>query len=141
MKKILVALNIARGGGCDTCIKTAQQIAGAFDATLVFLHVFEPVPTFVIAQIPGGVYEKRKLYVEEELKKLAARYGVSDAVVREGAPATEIIEYASEINADLIVLHSHDPGLSDYFFGSVASRVVRHAHCSVHVVRLPEEHA
>ena len=135
MKKVLVALDIARSGGCDTCIKTAQKIADTFDATLIFLYVFEPIPGFVIAQIPSGVYEKRKLQAEEELKELAAQCGSYDVVVREGVPATEILEHATEIDADLIVLHSHDPDLTNYFLGSVASRVVRHAHCSVHVVR------
>ena len=138
MKKVLVALDIARSGGCDTCIKTAQKIANAFDAELFFLHVFEPIPDFVAAQIPGDVYKKRKLQAKEELKKLAAKYGSFDMVVRQGAPATEILEYASEIDADLIVLHSHDPDITNYFLGSVASRVVRHAHCSVHIVRRPD---
>ena len=35
----------------------------------------------------------------------------------------------------MIVMASHDPVLSDYLLGSVAARVVRHAHCSVLVAR------
>ena len=35
----------------------------------------------------------------------------------------------------MIVIASHDPGLVDYLLGSVAARVVRHAHCSVLVTR------
>ena len=35
----------------------------------------------------------------------------------------------------MIVIASHDPGLADYLLGSTAGRVVRHAHCSVLVVR------
>lgn len=135
MKKVLIAIDIARGGGNDAYMKLAQDIAEAMGGTLVLLHVIEPIPRYVISQVPGWVLGGRKSHVEEELRKLAAQYGGSDIVVREGAPATEILEYASEINADLIMLHSHDPGLSNYFLGSVASRVVRHAHCSVHVVR------
>jgi len=61
----------------------------------------------------------------------------SDLAVREGRPAAAILDYASEIGADLIVLNAHDPGTADYFLGSVASRVVRRAPCSVHVVRQP----
>jgi nucleotide-binding universal stress UspA family protein len=110
------------------------------DGTLAFLYVIEPLPSYVISQVPEGVIGDRITHAEEELGKLAAQCGCSDAVVREGAPATEILEHAAEINADLIVLHSHDPGLSDYFLGSTASRVVRHAHCSVHVVRHPDDH-
>lgn len=139
MKKVLVALDVARTSGFDTCIRTAQKVAEAFDAPLVFLHVLEPIPAFVIAQIPGGLYEQRKTQVEDDLKKLAAPYGSYEVIVREGVAATEILECASEIDADLIVLHSHDPDLSNYILGSVASRVVRHAHCSVLVVRQPNQ--
>jgi len=138
MKKVLVALDIARSGGNDVCIKTAQDIASTMDATLVFLHVIDAVPDYIAGSVPEGVLKKRKLEATEKIGNLAAQYGCSDAVVREGFPAIKIIEYAMEINADLIILHSSDPGLSNYFFGSVASRVVRHAHCSVHIVRHPE---
>jgi len=137
MKKVLVAVDIARSSGNDTCIKTAQDIAGTMDSSLVLLHVIEPIPGFIASQLPKGILKKRKSEAKEELRKLAVQYGCSDVVIREGAPATEILEHAMEIKADLIVLHSHDPKLSNYFLGSVASRVVRHAHCSVHVVRHP----
>jgi universal stress protein F len=33
------------------------------------------------------------------------------------------------------VIASHRPGIQDYFLGSTASRVVRHANCTVHVMR------
>ena len=138
MKKILVAIDLARSAGNDTCIKTAQAIAGTMDATLVLLHVIEPIPRYIVPSMPPGILEKRKPAAEEELRNLAAQYNCSDMVVREGPAALQILEYASEIDADLIMLNSHDPGLADYLFGSVASRVVRHAHCSVYVVRNPE---
>ncbi len=96
------------------------------------------MPGYIAFEIPGGILGKRKSKAEEELHKLAVQFGCSDVVVREGGVATEILEHASEIGADLIVLNSHDPGVADYFLGSVASRVVRHAHCSVHVVRHPD---
>ena len=56
-------------------------------------------------------------------------------MIREGAPASTILDVAGELSVDMIVIGSHDPGLADYFLGSVAARVVRHAHCSVLVVR------
>ncbi len=138
MKKVLVAIDIARSGGNDTCIKTAQDIAGTMDGALVLLHVIEPIPRYIAFDIPDGVLGKQKSEAQEELRKLAVQYSCSDVVVREGAPATEILEHASEIKADLIVLHSHDPKLLNFFLGSVASRVVRHSHCSVHIVRHPD---
>jgi universal stress protein F len=58
-----------------------------------------------------------------------------DIDLRGGRPAEEIIAAAAECNADLIMLASHKPGLSDYFLGSTASRVVRHSPVSVLVSR------
>ena len=42
---------------------------------------------------------------------------------------------AEERGCDLIVMNSHRPDLRDYLIGSNASQVVRHASCSVLVVR------
>jgi len=139
MKKVLVAVDVARSGGNEACVKIAHDIAGTMDATLVLLYVIIPIPGYVAMEIPGGLQGKWKSEAAKELRELAARYDPSDVVIREGDPATEILAHASEINANLIVLHSHEPGLSTYFLGSVASRVVRHAHCSVHVVRQTDD--
>ncbi len=135
MKKILVAVDIARENGNDAVMKAAEIFSNAMGGSLVLLHIIEPAPGYVVAQIPKEILAQRKTDAEMALRDLADQYGVSEAVVREGAPAAEIVEYASEISADVIVLDSHDPDLSNYFIGSVASRVVRHAHCSVHIVR------
>ncbi len=137
MKKILIAIDVAREQGNDTVMKTARDIAGAIGGQLVLLYALEPTPGYIASQIPSEALAKRKTGAEKALRELAARYEIAAAVLRDGAAATEILEYASEIGAELIMLHSHDPGLADYFIGSVASRVVRHAHCSVYVVRHP----
>ncbi len=61
--------------------------------------------------------------------------GDLEAEVRSGAAAAGILDAADEHKADLIMLASHRPDLRDYFIGSTASRVVRHAQCSVLVAR------
>ena len=55
--------------------------------------------------------------------------------ISSGNPYKAILEVAKEEGADLIVLASHRPGLQDYFLGSTAAKVVRHAECSVLVRR------
>ena len=61
--------------------------------------------------------------------------GDIEAHVVTGHAARTILDFAERIEADCIVIASHDPGIQDYFLGSTAARVVRHAHCAVHVVR------
>jgi nucleotide-binding universal stress UspA family protein len=61
---------------------------------------------------------------------------VTDVI--EGYPRTSIVEFASEWDADLIVVGSHGHGaLVRFLLGSVAKEVVRAAPCSVEVVRRP----
>jgi nucleotide-binding universal stress UspA family protein len=57
------------------------------------------------------------------------------SVVRQGGIYHEILEEASAIKADLIVMTSHRPAMRTYFLGSNAGHVVRYAKCSVLVVR------
>lgn len=53
-----------------------------------------------------------------------------------GNPATEIVDYAEEIGADLIVMPSHGrTGAKRFLLGSVAERVVRLAPCPVLILK------
>jgi nucleotide-binding universal stress UspA family protein len=56
-------------------------------------------------------------------------------IVGHGSIYHEILRYADEIEADLIVISAHRPTAEDYLIGPNAARVVRHAHVSVLVVR------
>jgi nucleotide-binding universal stress UspA family protein len=55
--------------------------------------------------------------------------------IRTGPPASCILAAADEHQADLVIVASHVPNISNYFFGATADRVVRHAKCSVLVER------
>jgi nucleotide-binding universal stress UspA family protein len=48
--------------------------------------------------------------------------------------STKILDASNRFGADLILMASHRPELKDYLLGPNASRVVRHAQCSVLVV-------
>ena len=59
-------------------------------------------------------------------------------IVREGDPATEILELAQAENVGLIVVGSHGrTGVKRFLLGSVSARVTTHAPCSVLVVKHP----
>ena len=56
--------------------------------------------------------------------------------VREGDPRNVILERAADWGADVIVLGSHGRrGVESFLLGSVSENVVRHARCSVAVIR------
>jgi nucleotide-binding universal stress UspA family protein len=59
-----------------------------------------------------------------------------DLEVREGRPASAIVEMASDLRADIVVLGSHGRGaLASALLGSVSTEVVEHAPCPVLVAR------
>jgi len=138
IKTILVPIDIAQMEAADAALELARDVAATYGARLVLLNVIEQVPGYVAAQLPKTFHDNAMAEANARLEELASRHRVDDKaeiVVRDGHPSTQILEYASAAAADLIVIASHDPGLSDYFLGSVAARVIRHAHCSVLVVR------
>ena len=114
------------------------------DGEAVVLHVVEWMP--VVTEGAFGVYPHRKDI--EQLKKLsleklevwkAERPDVRfKPMVREGKPATTILEVAADLRPDLIVIGSHGRGGLDHLLlGSVTERVLRKALAPVLVVRAP----
>ena len=80
--------------------------------------------------IEHGFELAKKMLVEK-----VAKLGDVKPVIEMGHPARKIIDYAHENGFGCIVIGSHKPDLTDYFLGSTAARVVRHAQCAVHVHR------
>jgi nucleotide-binding universal stress UspA family protein len=138
IETILVPIDISEEEAGATSLSLARDLARRYGSKLVLLNVVEQLPGHVAAQLPKGILEKASTNAVARLEKIARDNGItenSQIAVRQGRPSTEILEYARESGANMIVIASHDPGLADYLLGSVAARVVRHAHCSVLVTR------
>jgi nucleotide-binding universal stress UspA family protein len=74
----------------------------------------------------------------EQIRPIDPAISVTHIFLR-GDPATEIIRYAVDAGIDLIVMGTHGrSGLERLLMGSVAEKVMREAHCSVLVVKLPK---
>ena len=110
------------------------------------LHVVEPPSLLMGREMRGfdpefeavwkALREQAKHLVAKAAEKLRdAKFKVSTELV-EGNPKSQIIDIANEWHADMIVLGSHGrTGLDRFLMGSVSQDVVRHAHCSVEIVR------
>lgn len=109
----------------------ALGLAEAYKAGLTVLHV----------HTPGGPDAPDKRAAQAQLESvhpanpsIAVRHAL-----REGDAAAEIVKYAADMGADVIVLGTHGrTGVDRLVLGSVAERVVRDAPCSVLVVKLPK---
>lgn len=131
---ILVPLSFADDSQHAAAVAVARRLAEP-GARIVLLHVMEDAPPYAIAYMPQGYREELKRAVRGEMAKLAAGDAAVSAEVAEGRASTVILERAEAAGCDCIVIASHRPGLRDYFLGSTAAHVVRHAVCSVHVLR------
>lgn len=133
-KNILVAIALDHSPDSNKAIEVARLLSDD-DATITALHVIEAIPAYVANEIPDEILSNRRPEAETELKaELGGLTDVKPLVVRGHAGRT-IIDYAVASDIDCIVISSHRPGLQDYFLGSTAQRVVRHAPCAVHVLR------
>jgi nucleotide-binding universal stress UspA family protein len=99
-----------------------------------------PIHVSVIHVMPSIKYSKLKeagrRFVEPSVRKLIKAGFTAEPVCQIGKPAAEIMKVASKHRADLIVMGAQGLGAIDrVLLGSVSTRVVQHATCSVLVVR------
>ncbi len=139
-KEIVLPIDLNDTAAQQKAVSTAVACAKAFGARL---HVMTAVPEFGVGVVssffPEDFEDKALAAAEAELAafvKQRVPEGIEvEHAVAHGTIYLEIIDYAQAVGADLIVMASHRPELKDYLIGPNASRVVRHANCSVLVVR------
>ncbi len=124
-------------------LKEAVRLAN-LDHAQIFVISIEELPRF-----PGTISEVieernskesyfRKLHkeAEETLTKEGTDLKNVNMHIKIGHPAKALVEYVSSINANLLILgHSGHSDMWGNFFGTTADKVIRHAPCSVLVVR------
>lgn len=133
-KKVLLPVSFEEGRDSEKALGVAKLLADP-GMPVTVLHVVEEVPPYIVQYLPDNQLEKNFEDIEKILRDRFAGVPDLEVDVIEGHAGYSIVEYATENNYDCIVISSHRPGLQDYFLGSTAARVVRHAPCSVHVVR------
>ena len=109
------------------------------------LHVLTIVPDgmfkmTVVAQLIPADYERKLLDdARQRLAALIKKHATDDVQLEQnvslGSVYKEALQFARNVDADLIVVGAHKPELKDYLLGPNAGQIVRHATCSVWVVR------
>ncbi len=138
-KKILVAVDPAETDFAKPALAKAVQLSKDHGAVLRLVSVMPFVQGYVSEFLPPDFDEKALGDTRARLEGIARDLGLpGDKVsceVRSGGVYHEVLEAATAFQADLIVISSHHPGLATYLIGSNAANIVRHADCSVLVVR------
>lgn len=143
VRRILHPTDFSRASGA--AFLKAVALAKENRAELLLVHVLLPPTPFI-----GNGYVSPKTYVEleaaarrgaqQQLAQLLAKAKKATAKVKavllEGIPYSQIARAARAKRADLIVMGTHGrTGLSKFFLGSVAERVIAAASCPVLTVR------
>ncbi|NTW11275.1 MAG: universal stress protein [Chlorobiaceae bacterium] len=129
-----------------TAVNYAREFAAATGASIFLLHIVEPVP------MPPVDTSLNYVEVEEVLEKAAeedlntlkntitAEGMKVDGTMEIGKAADIIIEKATELKANFIIMGSHGrKGLNRLIMGSVADSVIRRADCPVLIVKSGEK--
>jgi nucleotide-binding universal stress UspA family protein len=134
-RSILLPIDVAKPEAAPQMFEKARALL-APDGKLSVAYVVPDVPNFVLVEMPDGFLPTTIRKSERILRDLVEEAGIDAEVhVLTGPPADAILGAADTGEMDLVIIASHHPGLADYFLGSTAARVVRHAKCSVLVIR------
>lgn len=137
-EKILLPVDLQEPSSWEKALPVALQMAKDYGAELHVLTAVPPIPAQIYASFPedfeAKMVEEGKAAIEAFAAEVAKDHKAV-AHVAQGQAYDAIIDLAKKQKIDLIVMASHRPELKDYLLGPNAARVVRHADCSVMVVR------
>jgi nucleotide-binding universal stress UspA family protein len=130
----------------EAAVPHAVDLARRLGSRLVLLRVVTPAPGPAELAFGPTSYDHRQLlqaeeaaaraYVEAKVRELSAQNVRVEGLVREGEPASTIVDYAAESGARLVVLATHGrSGVARWVYGSVADRVLRAATVPVLLLR------
>lgn len=140
---ILVPIDISETNLTNQVIPHVEAQAKIDDAKVHFLTVIPSVPYYAAlglaysAELPDK--DNLKGDALAKLNEIVKQFNLPDdrteTHVIYGSPKDQILKFADDVHADLLIIASHRPDITTYLLGSNASAVVRHAKCPVLVVR------
>jgi len=133
-KNILVPVLFDEKHDTQASFLAAKALADK-DASFHVVHVVERVPSYVTVAVSAEIMAEARMQLEGELKRASLGLPGAKTAMIEGHAGRAIVDYADTNGIDCIVMASHRPDMSNILLGSTADRVVRHAKCSVHVIR------
>jgi nucleotide-binding universal stress UspA family protein len=138
-KRIILAVDLAESTSTPKGLTEAVELAKVSSGELKLVNVQPVIPATFMEYVPVDFDVEQAKRAKESLDAILAGIDLpterkSDAA-RAGGIYHELLQEASDWGADLIVVGSHRPVMSDYLLGSNAKTIVRHAQCSVLVVR------
>jgi nucleotide-binding universal stress UspA family protein len=158
IKNLLYSTDLSRNA--NLAFGYAAYLAKLTGANIHLLHVVEQLSDDAAFTIQAYLLDEKKRHeilkmrvqksrktLEERQEKFWAAQSEDDQKVRaqiksvtvcESYPAEQILSSAREHSCDLVIMGSHERGLSHTFLGSVAKSVLRRSHVPTLIVPLVE---
>ena len=139
--KILLPVDLNEESSWEKALPTALTLCRSFGASL---HVVTVLPDFrmplVGSYFPKDFASKAHKAISEAQHKFIQENVPEDiqvqSVIVDGSPWEAIVNVAKQLEADLIIMASHNKlKFADYVLGPNAEHVVHHAKISVMIVR------
>ncbi len=145
-RRIVLVVGVDLSDVSEHLVAQARALIGPVDeAEVHVVHVVhpEPIPQWIPGTHSSGLARANADHATSELQRLCdhfgqgARPGRAEVIVHTpiGDAATELVQIASRVNADVLVVEAHDRGRHPLWHRSLLARLVRTAPCTVLTIR------
>ena len=136
----MLAIHLARDESWKKSVPAIIEYTKAFGSTL---HVVTVIPDFDMSIVVAyflKYHEEKALAECKEKRHVFTKGHIPDGIkvqqiIACGTAYEEILNLSKKIKCDLIVLGHNRPKAQNFFLDSHSVRIVRHADCSVLVIR------
>ena len=135
-KRIMVPVDLTHAGDLAKALRTAADLAKHYGCPITYVAVTAATPT-PVAHNPAEFAAKLAAFGEAQARE-HGHVAETKAVVSHD-PAIDLddtlMRTIKEIDADLVVMQSHMPNITDYIWPSNGGTIATHSDVSVLVVR------
>lgn len=139
-KNLLLSIDLGDTKSSQESVSKAVEYAQTSGATLRVMTVVPDFGMSIVGSFFSKEHEETVLEAARQQLREFAQAHVPESInvqhiVGHGTVYEEVLRVAEELQVDLIILGASRPLAGKYLLGPNAARVVRHAGCSVLVVR------
>jgi nucleotide-binding universal stress UspA family protein len=138
-QRILIPVDISEPAFAEQALEAVKRALLDPETCVRFVTVLQSTSMMMGEYVPVDFDSRAREEATTRLSAIVAKSGLPpervSLSVRNGGVTHEVNAEVAAFNADLVVIGSHRPSMATYLLGSSATSIVRHAKCSVLVVR------
>ena len=135
-KKIMVPVDLSHADRLEKALRTAADLAGHYGVPAVYVGVTAATPG-PVAHTPEEYAKKLEAFAKSQAE--AHGHAAESHAAVSHDPSIDLddtlLDCVKETGADLVVMASHVPNLTDYVWPSNGGTIATHSDASVFVVR------